>query len=120
MSTHQMHQVEAMCNRIVLINEGQSVLYGEVDEIKRDYAANAVRIIGQGNLDDIPGVIEVHKENGEFHLVLDNQTNPQHMFNILAQRGDLTISKFEVAAPSLDDVFVSVVQEQIHSGAENG
>jgi ABC-2 type transport system ATP-binding protein len=119
MSTHQMHQVEAMCNRIVLINEGRSVLYGEVDEIKRAYAGNAVRIIGQGNIEKIPGVVEIHKENGEIHLVLDNQTNPQQMFKILAQRSDLTISKFEIAAPSLDDVFVSVVQNQASSGAEN-
>ena len=29
MSTHQMHQVEALCSRIVLIDEGYSVLYGE-------------------------------------------------------------------------------------------
>ena len=92
---------------------------GKVDDIKRDYAGNAVRIIGQGNLDDIPGVIEIHRENGEIHLVLDNQTNPQDMFKILAQRGDLSISKFEIAAPSLDDVFISVVQDELITGADN-
>lgn len=110
MSTHQMHQVEAMCSRIVLINEGRTVLYGSVEEIKRDFAGNAVRIDGQGNFDNIPGVIETHHENGEIHLVLDNQTNPQDMFRILANREEIKINKFEVAAPSLDDVFVSVVQ----------
>jgi ABC-2 type transport system ATP-binding protein len=30
MSTHQMYQVEALCNRIILINEGHTVLYGAV------------------------------------------------------------------------------------------
>ena len=31
MSTHQMHQVEALCSRIVLIDSGRTVLYGEVE-----------------------------------------------------------------------------------------
>jgi ABC-type uncharacterized transport system ATPase subunit len=43
MSTHQMYQVEAMCNRIVLIDRGHSVLYGRVDEIKRALPATPSR-----------------------------------------------------------------------------
>jgi len=42
MSTHQMYQVEALCNRIVLINRGRAVLYGEVDQIRHDFAGNAI------------------------------------------------------------------------------
>ena len=34
MSTHQMYQVEALCDRIVLINAGRTVLYGQVAEIR--------------------------------------------------------------------------------------
>jgi len=47
MSTHQMYQVEALADRIVLIDEGQTVLYGAVQEIKRSFAGNAVTIEGQ-------------------------------------------------------------------------
>lgn len=119
MSTHQMNQVEAMCNRIVLINRGRSVLYGKVEEIKRDYAGNGVRLEGYGNFENIPGVIEIHRENGEIHLVLDNQTSPQDMFRILANREDIHIIRYELAAPSLDDVFVSVVQGSSPLGENN-
>ena len=49
MSTHLMYQVEAMCNRIVLIDKGRTVLYGEVDKIKRDFATNAILVEGQGD-----------------------------------------------------------------------
>jgi ABC-2 type transport system ATP-binding protein len=57
MSTHQMHQVEALCNRIVLINKGHSVLYGEVDRIKREF--------GQPSLDDVfISVVKDHNGNG--------------------------------------------------------
>ncbi len=50
MSTHQMYQVEAMCNRIVLIDRGHSVLYGRVDEIKRRFAGHAVSVAGRAIL----------------------------------------------------------------------
>lgn len=54
MSTHQMYQVEALCNRIVLIDDGQTVLYGLVNEIKRNFAGNAVILAGQGTLPNCP------------------------------------------------------------------
>ena len=119
MSTHQMHQVEAMCNRIVLINKGRTVLYGEVDKIKRDFAGNALLIEGQGNFDGIPGVLETRTENGECHLILETGTNPQDIFRSLAQRADIRIDRFEIAEPSLDDIFISVVQGDGKGEAEN-
>lgn len=119
MSTHQMHQVEAMCNRIVLINEGKTVLYGKVDDIKHDFSGNSIRVDGIGDFVGIPGVVETHQENGEIHLVLDSQTTPEEIFKILADREDLHIKKFEIASPSLDDVFISVVQGDFHMGVIN-
>jgi len=117
MSTHQMHQVEAMCNRIVLINEGRTVLYGEVDQIRRDFAGNAVVVAGQGNFEDIPGVLEVRNENGAMHLILAADTTPQVIYRALANQPNFQIEKFEIAAPSLDDIFISVVQGE--AGGEN-
>ncbi len=110
MSTHQMHQVEAMCNRIVLIDEGRSVLYGEVQNIKRKFAGNAVTIQGKGNFSLIPGIVEIQRQNNEFHLVLDKKTNPQEIFRFLASQEKMIIERFEIAEPSLEDVFISVVQ----------
>ncbi|MBC7225330.1 MAG: ATP-binding cassette domain-containing protein, partial [Anaerolineae bacterium] len=44
LSAHQMNLVEVLCDRIVLINRGQAVLYGALDEIKQRYAAQTVRL----------------------------------------------------------------------------
>jgi ABC-2 type transport system ATP-binding protein len=118
MSTHQMHQVEALCSRIVLINEGRTVLYGEVDKIKRDFAGNSVRIEGEGNFEEIPGVLETTHENNEVHLVLDGSTNAQEVWRLLALRENIRIDRFEIASPSLDDIFISVVQGDFPAGGE--
>ena len=115
MSTHQMYQVEALCNRIVLINKGLSVLYGEVNQIKRQFAGNAIAVQGQGDFLNIPGVLETRQHNGDYHLILEAGAQPQEIFKILGQRDDLKIERFEIAEPSLEDIFISVVQEGVHA-----
>ena len=117
MSTHQMYQVEALCSRIVLIDRGCTVLYGQVDEIKRQFTGNAVVVEGQGNLENIPGVVEVRHENGgAFHMPLEPGTSPQDVFRVLARR-DFKVERFEIAEPSLDDIFISVVGSSAVGGA---
>ena len=111
MSTHQMYQVEALCNRIVLINAGRTVLYGLVNDIKRNFAGNAIVVQGQGNFEEIPGVLETRRQNSTWHLALEIGTDPQAVFRTLAGRDGMKIERFELAEPSLDDIFVNVVSE---------
>jgi ABC-2 type transport system ATP-binding protein len=109
MSTHQMHQAEALCDRIVLINEGCTVLYGPVSDIKRNFAGNAISIEGQGDFGGIPGVLESRHHNGNWHLALEMGVDPQGIFRALAARDNVKVERFELAEPSLDDIFVQVV-----------
>ncbi len=111
MSTHQMHQVEALCNRIVLINRGQAVLYGEVDSIKHDFAGNALTVEGHGDFTQLPGVLEVrHQNNHTWNLTLEPGANPQNVLRALLNQPDVKVERFEIAEPSLEDIFVTVVQ----------
>jgi ABC-2 type transport system ATP-binding protein len=112
MSTHQMYQVEALCNRIVLIDEGNTVLYGEVNQIKRQFAGNAITLVGQGDFEGLPGVLESRRQNSAWHLALATGTSPQDVFQALARREGVVIERFEVAEPSLDDIFIRVVSEE--------
>lgn len=112
MSTHQMYQVEALCNRIVLIDEGRTVLYGLVHDIKRNFAGNALELTGEGNFSQLPGVLETRKENGTWHMALEMGTDPQAVLRTLANRQDTRIERFELAEPSLDDIFVHVVSQR--------
>jgi ABC-2 type transport system ATP-binding protein len=110
MSTHQMFQVEALCNRIVLIDQGRTVLYGAVSEVKRNFAGNAITLEGQGDFSDIPGVLETRRfNNGTWHLALEIGADPQAVFRVLAARDEVRVERFELAEPSLDDIFVTVV-----------
>jgi ABC-2 type transport system ATP-binding protein len=110
MSTHQMHQVEALCGRIALIHRGEVLLYGEVDEIRRRFADNSLVVEGQADLEGLPGVRECRAENGGWRLVLEPGADPQEVLRRLTQRPGTHIERFELADASLDDIFIAVVQ----------
>ena len=57
------------------------------------------------------------KEKGIWHLTLDETTTPQEVFQNIAYRKDVSVERFEIAEPSLDDIFVSIVQDQKFYGA---
>lgn len=111
MSTHQMWQVEEMCNRLLMIDKGQQKLYGEVDEIRRRYALHAIVVEGRGNWAALPGVTKVEPiENGRKAslLHLEASTTSEQVLAAIASAPDTSIERFELAVPSLNDIFIRV------------
>jgi ABC-2 type transport system ATP-binding protein len=108
MSTHQMHQAEELCDRIVLVNEGRDVLYGSLDEIRRRYAGHAVVVRVEGELPTIGGIEDISGEDGNLRLTLAEDTTPQDVLHALMAAGT-TVERFEVAVPSLEEIFIRVV-----------
>ena len=58
LSTHQMNQVEELCDRVLMINDGRAVLYGSLGEIKARYRSNSVVVEFEGEPGPVPGVVE--------------------------------------------------------------
>ena len=48
LSTHQMNQVEELCDRILMIDNGRNVLYGNPAEIKSKFRSNSVILDFEG------------------------------------------------------------------------
>jgi ABC-2 type transport system ATP-binding protein len=112
MSTHQMHQVEELCDRIVLIDHGRTVLYGPLDEIRKQFSGHAVIVRTPDELPTLPGVEHVEQHNSSaFRLNLNPSTNTQDVLRSLVGRG-IQIDQFEIAAPTLDEIFIRVVQAE--------
>ncbi len=113
MSTHQMSQVEEMCDRLLMIHRGVQKLYGPVDEIRRQYALHAIVVEGRGNWTALPGVAKVEShENGRKGtlLHLTPEATPDSVLGAIASAPDTRIERFELAVPSLEDIFIRVVE----------
>ena len=107
LSTHQMNQVEELCDRILMIDNGRSVLQGNLTEIKSRYRSNSVIIDFEGELGQIPGVTEKRAHKGYIELILDRNTTPKQVLERLVSTG-IVINQFEVATPSLNEIFLKV------------
>jgi ABC-2 type transport system ATP-binding protein len=107
LSTHQMNEVEELCDRILMIDNGRAVLYGNLTEIKSRYKSNSVIIDFEGELGQIPGVTEKRAHKGYVELILDGNTTPKQVLERLVSTG-MVINRFEIAAPSLNEIFLKV------------
>ena len=112
LSAHQMNLVEALCDRIVLINRGRGVLYGALDEIKQHYARDAVRVRADVSVAGLPGVSAVEERDGVQIVTLDG-ASPQGFLATLVARG-VAVQSFEVASVPLQEIFVRVVKGEDH------
>ena len=110
LSTHRMNEVEELCDRILMINEGRSVLYGDLGEIKSRYRSNSVVLEYEGELGEIEGVVKRQDYDKHVELFLDRAATPQQVLAQLVSRG-VMVSRFEVSSPPLHDIFLRVVGE---------
>jgi len=108
MSTHQMQQVEELCNRILLINQGCNILYGDLDEIRSRFSGQEVLVRSEGPLPNLPGVVRQETHNHAVKLTLAEQVTPQDMLWSLLKQG-VVVREFEISTPSLEEIFIQVV-----------
>ena len=108
LSTHQMNKVEELCDRVLMINHGREVLYGDLLDIKGGYKKHSVLLDVEGTVGHLLGVMEQKPEKGLVELVLSPETTPQ---NILDQLKGRTINHFEIRKPSLNEIFLQIAGE---------
>lgn len=109
-STHQMEQVEKMCDNIFLINKGREVLSGSLRDVKKRYGMNSVHLEFEGDgefLKSLPNIrrADVYQNYAELELVDVGEAQ-----KILAKLDNrLSLRKFEIVEPSLNSIFINVV-----------
>jgi ABC-2 type transport system ATP-binding protein len=108
LSTHQMNKVEELCDRVLMINKGHTILYGDLMETRTKFRRNSVQVAVEGEIGDLPGVIDRKLTNGSVELVLAPDATPQTILDRLRDQG-ITINRFEVTTPSLNEIFLNLV-----------
>ena len=109
-STHQMDQVEKLCNNLCLINKGKLILEGSLSEIRSSYSNNAIEVKFYGNL-DVSSLksffsdfnLEKYKVSGI--LIKDKNDFLEWMIS------QVNIESFKIEIPSLEQIFISKVNE---------
>jgi ABC-2 type transport system ATP-binding protein len=111
-STHLMEQAEELCDEICLINHGRSVLGGSVREIKRGFGWRYIAIDGDNfepTLENNPMVKTITPNRHHTEVSLQDGADPQALLRQLVDDG-ARLSKFELVAPSLNEIFIESVK----------
>ena len=108
-STHQMEQVERLCNNICLINQGQIIVEGALEDIRKKHTSDAVELRFSGNM-DTKKVTEYFKEL---------EINENRLSGVLEKKPEeflgwvntiVTVESFKLKVPTLEQIFIEEVK----------
>ncbi|MEO6207190.1 MAG: ATP-binding cassette domain-containing protein [Candidatus Limnocylindrales bacterium] len=112
-STHQMETAEALCESLAIVDKGRVVAAGTLADLKRTSRARTVRLGVEGQtmpawVSALPGVMAVRPGAGFAELELTADTEPSAILAAAMAR-DVNVTRFEVAEPSLEAIFIERV-----------
>ena len=107
-STHIMSDVEELCQRVVIINDGSVLVYGNLNEIKQSRGSRSIRVVADRQPSSLPGVANVERHNGGFDFLMEQGSAPRDLLHAYLDEG-IDIDRFEVALPSLNEIFIEEV-----------
>ncbi len=113
MSAHQMSTIEEFCSDILILNKGKTVIKGNLKEIKDTYPANRVQIETNENIEkDIKKLgLEIENvKNYSYTIKISDEQKAHELLKELVLKG-ITIDKFEIMKPTLNDIFIEKVGE---------
>lgn len=111
-SSHDMANVEALSDKLIMLKNGKTVLNGTVDEIRNSYGRIKLFIesnLTRDELTSFDGVIDVKHEGNRFELMLKSPEVGQEIFVAATRNG--YIPEFSQQAPTLDEIFRMKVGE---------
>ena len=110
-SSHNMENVEALCNRLIMIKDGKKVLDGTPAEIRNTYPRE--KVIVETDKDLLPlidGKVKSYTKNGNiWTLYLNDQADSKEIFDLITSNIGF-VDQFSQAAPSLHEIFAKVVE----------
>ncbi len=112
-STHQLDQAEELCDSVAIIDHGRIITAGPTREVKRSTGHQVVRVMTSTDGDvawlrSLPHVTVTRPGQDYTEVRVDAGADPQTVLRAAIAQGD-DVLRFEVADPSLEDVFVEQV-----------
>jgi ABC-2 type transport system ATP-binding protein len=123
LSSHLLHQVQAICDRVGLFNQGQMVLHGQVRDLTQRVLGGGYRVRLQADgpdliepLKKLPGAVRVYREDGSIYVIESAKDLRGEASKAAIQAGG-TLLRLGLEEMSLDDVYTHYFQEAAHATA---
>jgi ABC-2 type transport system ATP-binding protein len=119
-SSHQMEQVEQICDDICLINNGRELLGGSLSDVKRSHGKNTILLDcnGPDSWLTSDAAYQIKRFPTYFEIKLNDGANAQDIIRRAVVSG-ATVNRFEIVEPSLNEIFIERVQGDARNGHED-
>ncbi|NWK83203.1 ABC transporter ATP-binding protein [Staphylococcus sp. GSSP0090] len=109
-SSHRMEHVEELCDNVCILNKGELVVSGAIDEVKANHGNKRVVIETEHEMpeiDKIAGVLDVDRNKREIKAMIETESVAEDIYDIVTQYG--FVKRFQVVEPSLNEIFIDKV-----------
>ena len=110
-STHVMEQAEKLCDHVCMINRGQKVIDGRLNDVKAGFGKNSVQIDIEGDggfIAGLEGVGKVTEFNNYIELNLEEKADTNCILKAIADR--VLVRRFDIVEPSLYNIFIDTAR----------
>ena len=112
LSSHIMQEVEAVCNRVIIINKGKIVANGSIAEIKSGNLSQKQVVVAEfdkepdeDRLRSVQGVKSVRKDENLWNIESDGETDIRPLIFQFAVENKLTLLTLQEKQQNLESVF---------------
>jgi ABC-2 type transport system ATP-binding protein len=106
-SSHQMEEVEKIADSVLMLKEGKAALYGDLEEIKKSFGDNTIKLHFRGKLPRKTKFYEAKVEKNTAELTPKEGVKDNEILKFLIEN-DVNIISFALSSPSLHEIFVQV------------
>ena len=111
LSTHRMESVEELCDDIALINAGQCILKGSVNEIKNNFKEHIFEVQFEGTIqNEIQHFDTLVIESGYGIFKAKNKENTHTLIKQVVEQ--VNVTSFNEKLPTINDVFIQSVNNE--------
>lgn len=105
--THQMDEVERLCDRVLLLKDGRAEAYGTVADVQDSYGGRVVRLRYSGALPPPRGWRTTVHERNHAEILLEDGTDANALLRQLLDAG-VEVRGFDASRMSMEQVFLQV------------
>lgn len=116
MSSHQMSTIEEFCSDITIMNRGEAVVQGNLNEIKKSYGR--VNMIVKSDDDIMPYINDMNltvleKTPDGIHIKVTGEEQANELLTTLVKK-EISVVKFDLSEPSLHEIFIDKVGDGLN------
>lgn len=109
-SSHQIQEIEDICDRVIMISNGNSKAYGTIPEIKSRFEPKHIHLVFEGDLPQLNDIEHIRNHGNQAEIKFSSQTNPNSILKQILDSG-VEIELFKVSRPSLHEIFLQLCSE---------